>query len=150
MISEIRNRVKDWLIAEGLYETEAKNDDAHFNFVARHQDIVFHVFQPHSKRDSVLLVCSLELNAEQKERITKIEKLELYQKLLSMDSLFEFRPNISNLENIRIQDFIFYDGLTKNEFMKTIFRVLKAVQVVNSYIQPNKQSDVAPNSARIT
>jgi len=138
MISEVKNRVKKWLTDEELYESEAKDDNAHFNFVARHQNIVFHVFQPLSKKDSVLFVCSLNLTAEQKERLTKIEKSELYQRLLSTDSLFEFRPNISNLENIRIQDFIFYDGLTKNECMKTIFRLLKTAQIVNSYIQPNK------------
>ena len=138
MISEVKDRVRKWLADEELYESEAKDYNAHFNFVARHQNIVFHVFQPLSKKDSVLFVCSLNLDAEQKERITKIEKSELYQKLLSTDSLFEFRPNISNLENIRIQDFIFYDGLTKNEFMKVIFRLLKTAQLVNSYIQPHK------------
>jgi len=136
MISEIKNKLKKWLNDEGLYESEAKDDNAHFNFVAKHQNVIFHVFQPLSKKDSVLIVCSLNLSAEQKERITKIEKLELYQKLLVTNSLFEFYPDINNLENIRIQDFIFYDGLTKNEFMKTIFRILKTVQIVNSYIEP--------------
>jgi len=138
MISEVKDKIRRWLTDEGLYDMEAKDENAYFNFLARHQNVVFHVFQPLSKKDSVLLVCSLNLNAEQKERLTKIEKLELYQKLLSTDSLFEFHPSINNLENIRIQDFIFYDGLTKNEFMKTIFRLLKTIQVVNSYIQPSK------------
>lgn len=136
MSSDVRNRIKEWLTDEGLYETEVKDDNAHFNFAARHQNITFHVFQPLSRKDSVLLVCSLNLNMEQKERLTKIERQELYQKLLATDNLFEFLPNINNLENIRIQDFIFYDGLTKNEFMKTVFKLLKTVQVVNSFIQP--------------
>lgn len=138
MISEVKGKIRRWLNDEEFYDTEARDENAYFNFVARHQNIAFNVFQPLSKKDSILLVCSLNLNAEQKERLTKIEKLELYQKLLSTDSLFEFHPNINNLENIRIQNFIFYDGLTKNEFMKTIFRLLKTVQIVNSYIQPSK------------
>jgi hypothetical protein len=138
MISEIGNRVRKWLGEEGLYESEAEDTSAHFNFVAKHQNVVFHVFQPLPKKDSILIVCSLNLDAKQKERITEIEKLELYQKLLSTDCLFEFRPDINNLQNIRIQDFIFYDGLTKNEFMRTIFRILKTVQIVNSFIEPRK------------
>jgi len=137
MISEIKNRVRKWLTDEEVYNSEAKDDNAHFNFAAKYQNITFHVFQPLNKEDAILFVCSLDLNREQKERITRIEKSELYQKLLSTDSLFELHPNINNLENIRIQDFIYYDGLTKNEFMKTIFKLLKTVQMVNSFIQPS-------------
>lgn len=137
MISEVRDRIKKWLNDEGLYDTESKDENAHFNFVARHRNIVFHVLQPLSRKDSILFICSLNLNPEQKERLTKIEKSEILQKLLSTDNLFEFHPNINNLENIRIQDFLFYDGLTKNEFMKTIFRLLKTVEIVNLFIQPS-------------
>lgn len=137
MISEVKDKIRKWLTDEGLYDTEAKDENAYFNFAGRHQNIIFHVFQPLSKKDSVLFICSLNLNAEQKGRLTKIEKLELHQKLLSTDDLFEFHPNINNLESIRIQNFIFYDGLTKNEFMRTIFRLLKTVNIVNSFIQPS-------------
>lgn len=138
MISQVRDNIRKWLTDEGLYETDVKDDNAYFNFAARHQKIVFHAFQPVSKKDAVVLGCSLNLNTEQKRRLTKIEKSELYQKLLSTDDLFEFHPNIDNLENIRIQNIIFYDGLTKNEFMKAVFRLLKTVQMVNSYIQPTR------------
>jgi hypothetical protein len=134
MISDIRNQLKKWLGDEGLFQNEAEDSNAHFNFVAKHQNVVFHVYQPLSRMDSILIVCSLNLDAKQKEGITRIEKLELYQRLLSTDCLFEFHPDLDNLNNIRIEDFIFYDGLTKNEFMKTIFRVLKAVQIVNSFM----------------
>ena len=131
------DKIRKWLTEEELYDTEAKDENAHFNFACTHQNIIFHVFQPIVRKDSVLFVCSLNLTAEQKTRLTKIEKTELYEKLLSRDDLFEFHPNINNLENILLQNFIFYDGLTKNEFMKTIFRLLKTVKMVNSYVQPS-------------
>lgn len=138
MISEVKDKIKKWLTDEELYDNEVVDKNAQFNFVAKHQNIILHVFQPLSKKDSILVVCSLNLNEEQKKRLTNVEKMELYQKLLSTDSLFEFHPNINELENIRIQDFIFYDGLSKNEFMKTIFKLLKTVQIVNSYVQPSR------------
>lgn len=137
MISDIKDRIRKWLTEEGLFEMETKDDNAYFNFIAKHQNITFHVLQPIARKDSVLFICSINLNLEQKQRLTKIEKTELYQKLLTTDNLFEFHPNIVELDNVRITDFIFYDGLTKDMFMKTIFRLLKTTQIVNFFIQPS-------------
>ncbi len=137
MTTKIRDKVKKWLIEENMFASVLEDTNAHFNYSAHFQKITFNVLQPLSKKDSVIFVCSLILNSEQKKRLTKIEKMELYKILLSRESLFEFRPNIKDLEDVRIQDLIFYDGLTKNEFMKTIFRLLKTVQITNQFIQPN-------------
>ena len=59
MISEVKGKIRRWLNDEEFYDTEVRDENAYFNFVARHQKIAFNVFQPLSKKDSILLVCSL-------------------------------------------------------------------------------------------
>lgn len=129
----IEERIREWLVTEGLFKEEISDDTSNFHFLINYPDKhVLDIIQPKHKEDMVIIGCTSEIGAEQVDLIknSSDEKKEkfiwnirfvLNQFLLDFE--LEHPENI--LQRFIISEEIYEDGLTKNSLIMTIKKVFK-------------------------
>ena len=131
---EVVNKIKSWLMEEKMFKKEIKGDGSYFNFQAEYQGIPFHVLQPKSREDMILIICDLILDEKQKNKVRTLKKeeqtnllRELQYQMLFIKGQFQMILDEEDyLEKIRLWDTIYYDGLTKDKMMETTFETIKS------------------------
>jgi len=135
-------RIRNWLKQEKMFKKEITDDKAYFNFKAEYQDIPFHVLQPKDREDLILVICDLILDDKQKEMVrtlqakeqTKVLREMQYQTSTIKGQLYIILDKEKYLEKIRLWDTIYYDGLSKDKLIKTIFETIKSFLLVEELL----------------
>jgi hypothetical protein len=134
-IEETREKVKTWLIQEGLFKEEIQVDNLYFQLAAefppqsgRHLSVI----QPKNHEDMIVVFSRIRLADSHRFAISSMQPKDREQLLWKMrydllfqDSSFEIEPGASDLQSIRFTREIYYDGLTKNMLMQAIRENLK-------------------------
>ena len=129
-IPEVRDRIKAWLVQEGLFKEELHEENLYFQMAAefpaksgRHLSII----QPKNHEDMIVVFSRIRLAEAHQKAVSAMppkEREHLLWKmrydLLFQDSSFEIEPGGSDLQSIRFMREIYYDGLTKNALMQAI------------------------------
>ncbi len=129
-IIETQEKIKSWLVREGLFKAEDQPENLYFQIAAefpaksgRHLSII----QPKSHEDMVVVFSRIRLADSHQRALSALPPKErerlLWQMrydLLFQDSSFEIEPGGGDLQSIRFTREIYYDGLTKNELMEAI------------------------------
>ena len=143
MVEEIR-RVKDkigsWLREENIFPREALDPQAHFNFYIQLGNLNVNVVQKADWRDSIVLGTTVflgplsgkidQMNQEKKQEFFWDLSLELLKNEEIGD--FDIKPDPpDNVSEVLIQSKpIFYDGLTKDRLMNTIYSMFKIMIMI--------------------
>ena len=129
-VFEIRDKVKSWLVQEGLFKEELSAEHFHFQIAAefpaksgRHLSVI----QPKGHEDVVVVFSRIRLAEGHQKALAALpvkerERLiwQMRYDLLFQDCSFEIEPGGGDLQSIRFTREIYYDGLTKNELMQAI------------------------------
>ncbi len=129
-VIDTREKIKTWLVQEGLFKEEILAENLYFQIAAefpaksgRHLSII----QPKSHEDMIVVFSRIRLaDAHQKALSAMPPKArehllwQMRYDLLFQDSSFEIEPGGSDLQSIRFTREIYYDGLTKNKLMEAI------------------------------
>jgi hypothetical protein len=129
-VGEARDKIKAWLVQEGLFKEELPVENLHFQMAAefpaksgRHLSII----QPNSHQDMIVVFSRIRLAEAHQKAISAMPPKEREQLLWKMrydllfqESSFEIEPGGSDLQSIRFMREIYYDGLTKNALMQAI------------------------------
>jgi hypothetical protein len=129
-VEETREKIKTWLVQEGLFKEEVQVENLYFQLAAefpaqsnRHLSII----QPKSHEDMIVVFSRIRLADSHQKALSAMppkdrESLiwKMRYDLLFQDSSFEIEPIGSGLQSIRFTREIYYDGLTKNQLMQAI------------------------------
>jgi len=135
----MKERIKGWLVEEGMLIEEVHDADSYFRFlIIFPKDHYMEVVQPIAGTDMVLIISSTSVNPEHREimgrlrpeqRAEFIWALRFVTNTFSVDFEMDHPENI--LEKFTITDLIYDDGLSKDRLMSAIRKVWKAnLQVI--------------------
>ncbi len=136
---EVAHRIKQWLEAEEfdcvvLIGEFARNTLFSYHVTVSGTEIT--VYQPSDKKDSIIVSATLFLSDDQVKRLRKKPK-DIQEKTFTR-ILIKLAPLDVELtleggeicQRIGINHHIYFDGLTKDRFFRTIFTVNKAFRLV--------------------
>ena len=126
MVSVIQ-KIKKWLEEEDIKFSTVKEPYLDFRFEIKEPNQS--IFSSNDKPDSIEFGTYSSLDEEYKKAFVALkdnkEKLkilcDLEHSLLEINVGHKLTPNHKNLERIEIYKKIYFDGLTKDKFMDTIF-----------------------------
>lgn len=134
---EAREKISAWLKEEGSTVELKKETKRQFHIVFT--DIsgrAYNVYQPPKKRDKVVISGKLILSQRHRKglqslphRLRAIWLMELRQALLYGGLNFGFFPSFASIDTIIIRKPLWYDGITKNEFMQSVRQVNDGVML---------------------
>ena len=129
----IEEKVKDWLVDEGMFREKKVDDNADFHYIIEFpNDNIMDVVKPKGK-DCIIIGCATQVAQEHidlmiastpETRRSFLLDLQFGINKYFVD--FELNVNQDLLQQFIVTDAIYEDGLTKNEFIRTIKRVFKA------------------------
>ena len=130
---ELEETIKNWLIDEGFLREKKYDENADFHFIVEFpKDNIMDVVKPKGK-DCIVIACATQVSPEHINLMTQAESkvqkdfiIDLNMTLNTFLVDYEFQINQNILQQFIITDQIFEDGLTKNEFIKTLKKVFKS------------------------
>ncbi|MBE0516375.1 MAG: DUF2299 family protein [Methanophagales archaeon] len=143
MVEEIRSvkdKIGSWLREENIFPREALDPQAHFNFYIQLGNLNVNVVQKVDWRDSIVLGTTVflgplsgkidQLNQEKKQGFFWDLSLELLKNEEIGD--FDIKPDPPDtVSEVLIQSKpIFYDGLTKDRLMNSIYSLVKIMILI--------------------
>ena len=129
----IEEKVRQWLTEEDFLREVKYDENAEFHFIAEFpKDNIMDIVKP-KDNDCVVIACATQVAPQHldlmKKADIKTQKdfiMELNFGLNSFLVDYELQVNQDILQQFVITDQIFEDGLTKNEFIKTLKKVFKS------------------------
>jgi hypothetical protein len=129
----IEEKVKDWLVDEGMFREKKVDDNAEFHYIIEFpNDNIMDVVKPKGK-DCIIIGCATQVAQEHIDLMIASTPETRRNFLLDVQFGinkyfvdFELNVNQDLLQQFIVTDAIYEDGLTKNEFIRTIKRVFKA------------------------
>ena len=134
---EVIGKIKNWLEEESYEFSIVEQAYADFQADLRHPNMS--VVFLRNKKDSIHFETYVGFTEDDKKifasavkkenKANFISNVQLY--LLIMNVEYSFQPNIENLEKIYVMRNIFFDGLSKDKFIDTIFALVRASSMIN-------------------
>ena len=133
---EVIEKIQKWLDDESIEITNIDNPFADYQINIKNPNQT--ICLPKNKIDSIEFVTSVNFTNEDKKTYAALknneEKLriiwDLQRSLLEINVEYEIQPNFDNLESIIIKKTIYFDALTKDKFMDTIFTLQRGFYLV--------------------
>ena len=130
---DFEEKIRTWLMEEDCLLEKKFDENAEFHYIIEFpKENIMDVVKPREK-DGVIIACATQVAQEHLD-LMKASTLENRRDFIldlqfGINSyLVDFDLNINNdlLQQFVVTSTIFEDGLTKNEFMRTVNRVFKA------------------------
>ena len=129
----LEDKVKQWLNEEDFLREVKYDENADFHFIIEFpKENIMDVVKP-SDNDCIVIACATQVAPEHINLMTSSDAntkkdfiLDLNFALNSFLVDFELQVSQDILQQFVVTDQIFEDGLTKNEFIKTLKKVFKA------------------------
>jgi hypothetical protein len=129
-LDELVRKIKDWCTDEGIFKNKVPDDNANFHFILNFPPNIPHtidLIQPKGKEDLIVIVCSTLISPEHLEKIKGLSIKDRMDFLWELKFLLGNRPTQFSmhhpdgiLQNLQIVAHIYFDGLTKDRFMKVL------------------------------
>ena len=135
---EVLEKIKKWLDEESIKFTT--KEEIYLDFQLDIQEPNQSIFSYKDKPDSIEFATYTELKDEDKKAFIALrnkdeEKFkilwDLQRSLLEINVEHELIPNFDNLEKVFIKKKVYFDALTKDKFMDTIFALKRGIFLVN-------------------
>ena len=132
-IMDIEEKIRTWLMEEDALLEKKFDDNAEFHYIIEFpKENIMDVVKPREK-NCVIIACATQVAQEHMNLMKSSTPENRREFILDLQFginsyLVDFDLNINKdlLQQFVVTDTIFEDGLTKQEFMKTIKRVFKA------------------------
>ena len=129
----IEENVRQWLSDEDLLREVKYDENAEFHFIVEFpKDNIMDVVKPTGK-DCIVIACATQVAQEHLNLMKNADDLTKKDFIMELNFglnnfLVDFELQVSQdiLQQFVISDQIFEDGLTKNEFIKTLKKVFKS------------------------
>ena len=129
----IEENVRKWLSEEDLLREVKYDENADFHFIAEFpKDNIMDVVKPKGN-DCIVIACATQVAPEHLNLMNQADTLTKKDFIMELNFglnsfLVDFELQVSNdiLQQFIVTDQIFEDGLTKNEFIKTLKKVFKS------------------------
>ncbi len=128
---EAKDKISAWLREEGSVFELKKDTKRQFHIVFT--DIAgrsYNVYQPPKKHDKVVISGKVVLSERHRKGLQSLPQrirarwlVDLRQALLYGGLNFGFFPSFSSIDTIIVRKPLWYDGITKNEFMQSVRQV---------------------------
>ena len=129
----IEENVRKWLSDEDLLREVKYDENADFHFIVEFpKDNIMDVVKPKGN-DCIVIACATQVAPEHLNLMNQADTLTKKDFIMELNFglnsfLVDFELQVSNdiLQQFIVTDQIFEDGLTKNEFIKTLKKVFKS------------------------
>lgn len=129
----LEDKIKQWLTEEDLLREMKYDENADFHFIVEYpNENIMDVVKPTGK-DCLIIACATQVAPEHINLMTIADMNTKKDFLLDLNFglnnyLVDFELQVAEdiLRQFVVTDQIFEDGLTKNEFIRTLKRVFKA------------------------
>lgn len=129
----IEENVRKWLSDEDLLREVKYDENADFHFIVEFpNDNIMDVVKPKGN-DCIVIACATQVAPEHLNLMNQADTLTKKDFIMELNFglnsfLVDFELQVSNdiLQQFIVTDQIFEDGLTKNEFIKTLKKVFKS------------------------
>ncbi len=129
----VEEQIEKWLLDEDCLREMKYDENADFHFIVEFpKDNIMDVVRPKDK-DCIIIACATQVAPQHVDLMNsadaKTQKDFLLDLNFGLNNFlvdFELQINQNILRQFVITDQIFDDGLTKNEFMKTMKKVFKS------------------------
>ena len=130
---DIEENVRKWLSDEDLLREVKYDENADFHFIVEFpKDNIMDVVKPKGN-DCIVIACATQVAPEHLNLMNQADTLAKKDFIMELNFglnsfLVDFELQVSNdiLQQFIVTDQIFEDGLTKNEFIKTLKKVFKS------------------------
>ena len=130
---DIEENVRKWLSDEDLLREVKYDENADFHFIVEFpNDNIMDVVKPKGN-DCIVIACATQVAHEHLNLMNQADTLTKKDFIMELNFglnsfLVDFELQVSNdvLQQFIVTDQIFEDGLTKNEFIKTLKKVFKS------------------------
>lgn len=129
------NEIQNWIIEENIFKQKMPDEQSNFHYVIEYPEgNIMDIVQPKGKDDLIVFICGTQVAPEHIEMIkdATIPDREDFVVDLRFE-LNHFSPDFQLdvndeyvLSQFVLQDFLYADGLTKNNLMKTIREIFKS------------------------
>jgi hypothetical protein len=129
----VMRKIQKRLLDENFKVQSVSDEHAYFNFVAENEDKrTVNIFQAINKKDRITIATRGVLLPEHLSKLSKMDANDRNRFLWTLrfgllNRGVGFSPITMPLEFIEMSDTIYYDNLTKDNFMHKIFEVRKAL-----------------------
>ena len=129
----LEDKIKQWLTEEDLLREMKYDENADFHFIIEYpNENIMDVVKPKDK-DCLIIACATQVAPEHINLMTSADMNTKKDFILDLNFglnnyLVDFELQVAEdiLRQFVVTDQIFEDGLTKNEFIRTLKRVFKA------------------------
>ncbi len=129
----IEENVRKWLSDEDMLREVKYDENADFHFVVEFpKDNILDVVKPKGN-DCIVIACATKVAPEHLNLMNQADTMTKKDFIMALNFglnsfLVDFELQVSNdiLQQFIVTDQIFEDGLTKNEFIKTLKKVFKS------------------------
>lgn len=129
----IEENVRQWLSEEDLLREVKYDENADFHFIVEFpKDNIMDVVKPTGK-DCIVIACATQVAPEHLNLMKDADDLTKKDFIMELNFglnnfLVDFELQVSQdiLQQFVVSDQIFEDGLTKNEFIRTLKKVFKS------------------------
>ncbi len=148
----IEENVEKWLLDEDLLREMKYDENADFHFIVEFpKENIMDVVKPKDK-DCIVVACATQVAPQHSDLMRSADLqtrkdfiLDLNFGLNSFLVDYELQINQDILQQFIVTDQIFEDGLTKNEFIRTLKRVFKA-KLHCIWLIDKKFGDISPTA----
>ncbi len=133
---EVIKKIQKWLNEEFIEFINIDNPLADYQINTKNPNQT--ICLPKNKIDSIEFVTAIFFTTEDQKTYIALknteEKLriiwELQRSLLEINLEYEVKPNFDNLESIILKKTVYFDNLSKDKFMDTIFTLQRGFYLV--------------------
>lgn len=153
---EMITSVVRWLREEEIEPeeiTHKRKDASYFATFEVDSGEAVHVLFRTNRLDSIVLLEFIALDEETQKSYASLSPVrqnkfifDLTLALLQRDVFFVFRKNIRELQTVEVQKFIFFDGLTKDRFFDSIFKLNSAFAIAGTLLN-QLRDEILPSKA---
>ena len=129
----IEKNIEKWLLDEDILREMKYDENADFHYIAEFpKDNIMDVVKPKDK-DYIVVACATQVSPQHLDLMkmadSKTNKNFILDLNMSLNQFlvdFELQVNNNILQQFVVTEQIFEDGITKNEFFRSLKRVFKA------------------------
>ena len=135
----MKHKIQNWLVEEGFQVRREDVPAAYFQLAVAHPlGINLVVLQPLDRSDQIIVAGAVNLNEAEQKKLADLPSPErqdllwdLRLSLLTSGFDFNFQPpNAEVMQRIIINDSLWYDGISKHAFMKSLGKVSNGIILV--------------------
>jgi hypothetical protein len=134
-IDKMMNKVKDWLVEEGIYKDKVPDESANWHLIVEFPSgsgMISEVIQPKNREDLVGIATVISLAEQHYKSVMAMPKPRRDEflwdtrfQLLFLEAGFQIIPSVQEPQRFQFARELYFDGLTKTSLMQSLIQLHK-------------------------